>query len=173
MVAYQFMVMAIGSTAKGDIVVEGIWNVGLSILPVIVLSFLGLLVIKKSGRLAIWLLKSAKIKEEEKIDGISFIGLLPGLISLMGLYFILMHFPRMIITVGKWFALEAQSTSMTSLGGSDQFTRSYRADLLHNAAVVITALFVFLRADLLARLIERTRKKVQQDDLGNADKPQS
>lgn len=124
---------------------------------------LALVVIRKSVPFADRLLRNAHITGDEKIEGFSLTGILPAAISITGLYFILTRLPLMAIEACKWFALEAQGTgSISRLGGRDQLTLEYRDNLIFDAAVLAFAVFVFLRADLLASLVEKYRRPPNQ-----------
>jgi hypothetical protein len=128
------------------------------LLAVLIYGGLAIFIIRKSGLLAEALLYFAKIGADEKIEGLSFTSFLPIGISLLGLYFIVTYFPSFVVTFIKWFALEANSTGALNMERAEQSISKYKQSLLYEGCVLATAFFVFLRADMLAKLAGKYRK---------------
>jgi len=133
-------------------------SLGISTFTVLFYGGLATFIIRKSGLLAEALLYFAKIGADEKIEGISFPCFLPIGISLLGLYFIVTYLPSLVITSVRWFALEANTSRSIPGENTVQLIQKKEEALLYDGAVLAAACFVFLRADLLAKLADKYRK---------------
>jgi hypothetical protein len=155
-------ITSLWSAANGRFDLSLLWAIAVGLIPALAYGSLAWLIIRRSEFFADRLLHHAKIQKEEKIEGIGLAGLSPLLFSMVGLYFMLSYAPSLLVSAGRWFAIEAASGAI--LGDVDRAASAaqHQSQMIYDAVVFIMALFVFRRPDWLASLVQRPRKTPNQ-----------
>jgi hypothetical protein len=133
------------------------YTLSFPMLPVLAWALVALLLIRKATRWSELVLRWAGIKGDEQVANIAVGDVLPAAVSLIGLYFVISYLPGAIVTLIRWFAVEAQGAG--GAGASGQGGNLHAADAAELALIVVFALFVFFRGRFIAGLAHGVQKE--------------